>query len=417
MDEHFSSADSDPRSIDPPVRESTPANVRPEYGGERRASNTLSRLTNLLMFLAFLLLLKYLGPYFAEQIQYAMTRGRQRAAYEMADERLKGGSWSLPALSLASQTISHKVFPSVVHINTKRTETTDDDMSRFLGRPQQWEERGQGAGVIVDAAGYIVTNEHVILDSNEIYVSLSDGRNVSAEVIGTDKLTDLAVLKIEADDLVAAEWGDSDEMQTGALVWAVGSPFGLDRSITSGILSGKHRSRKAGKPHQDFLQTDAAVNPGNSGGPLVDVNGQVVGINTAIVGTTYQGISFAIPSAVARKVYEDLRSTSRVSRGWLGVELGEINDDNAEQFGLDRPVGTVVSKFINVGGQSPAALAGVEIGDVILQWNETPVTSLDVLSRLVAATKVGSTAELKLLRAGEEVSLSVTITERPARFN
>ena len=184
----------------------------------------------------------------------------------------------------------------------------------------RWETGGQGSGVIIDPAGYILTNYHVVRGANEIRISLSDGRKVDANLVGRDAATDLAVLKVAADGLLAAEWGDSNDLEVGALVWAVGSPFGLQRSITFGILSAKNRAGVAGTVYQDFLQTDAAVNPGNSGGPLVDARGRVVGINTAIVGEAYQGISFAIPSSVARGVYERLKTTGRVERaGWVSV--------------------------------------------------------------------------------------------------
>ena len=262
-----------------------------------------------LIFLSIILVLRFVAPVVIEEIQYGITRGRQRAEYETSGEALK--NLELARLSTAYQMVTQRVGPSVVHIEV---EFGDDDATlseeghsifgRPRGLPRHPLDRGQGSGVIVDADGYLLTNLHVIHGASEIFVTLSDGRRVSASIVGLDDLTDLAVLKVNARQLIPATWGNSDELHEGALVWAMGSPFGLKRSVTSGIVSAKNRAGMAGTPYQDFLQTDAAVNPGNSGGPLVDVSGKVVGINTMIVGATYQGISFAVPSTVAKKVYD-----------------------------------------------------------------------------------------------------------------
>ena len=193
----------------------------------------------------------------------------------------------------------------------------------------------------MDAAGYVLTNNHVIRGASSIQVSLADGRKVKAMVIGRDGATDLAVLKIDADGLVPATFGDSESAETGALVWAVGSPFGLERTVTYGILSASTAQGLAGNPSQDFLQTDAAVNPGNSGGPLVDSSGQVIGINTAIVGDAYQGISFAIPSNVAQEIYERIK----VGRGWLGVQMGAMDEVRAHAAGMKETTGVYIAAF------------------------------------------------------------------------
>jgi serine protease Do len=224
----------------------------------------------------------------------------------------------LDALSDAYQMVTSAVGPSVAHIDVERRLVSESEKlaQQFFrgGMPPT----DQGSGVIVDQDGYILTNRHVILGGESISVTLSDGRQLSAEVVGSDALTDLALLKIQADDLLPIAWGDSDDSKVGAPVWAVGSPFGLDRTITFGILSGKHRMVRASTQYQDFMQSDVAVNPGNSGGPLVNARGRLIGINTAIVGDTYQGVSFSIPSNVAKQVYLQLRSSGRVERGWLG---------------------------------------------------------------------------------------------------
>jgi serine protease Do len=224
--------------------------------------------------------------------------------------------------------------------------------------PRRRESSGQGSGVIVDAAGYIVTNYHVIRDATEIEVGLSDGRRLGAQLVGTDSATDLALLRIDADRLTSAEWGDSERLEVGSLVWAAGSPFGLQRTITFGIISAKNRAGVAGNAYQDFLQTDAAVNPGNSGGPLVDEQGRIVGINTAIVGEVYQGISFAVPSNVVREVYERLRLEGKFARGWLGVEMDEVTDELADRLGLHVPQGAYVVKLVDIIGSSPARSGG-----------------------------------------------------------
>jgi S1-C subfamily serine protease len=269
--------------------------------------------------------------------------------------------------------------------------------------------------VIVDERGYVVTNFHVVHGASEIQVSLSDGRMLPARVVGVDSLTDLAVLRINGDGLVAAEWGDSDEVAVGAMVWAVGSPFGLQSSITFGIVSAKHRAGMAGKMYQDFLQTDAAVNPGNSGGPLVDADGRVIGINTAIVGQAYQGVSFAIPSSVAKEVYERLKANGRVARGWLGVQLGDLTAEVAQRLGLSEPRGAIIMGVVDDPEvQSPAKDAGLRAGDVVISWNGKPIDKSSDLIRLVAMTEIGSKARVEVIRGGSRLTVEVIVSERPA---
>jgi len=261
----------------------------------------------------------------------------------------------------------------------------------------------------MDSAGYILTNNHVIRGASEIQVSLADGRKAIATVIGRDGQTDLAVLKIEADKLVAADWGDSETVEPGALVWAVGSPFGLERTITSGILSAKHRAGLAGNPTQDFLQTDAAVNPGNSGGPLVDASGRVIGINTAIVGDAYQGISFAIPSNVARDIYNRIKA----GRGWLGVRLEAITPELVDQLGLSAKSGVYIAGIYLHDNKSPANTAGMQPGDVLLKWNGNAVCTPGELRALVEKTPAGSKAKAIVLRNDQELTLEIIVGRRP----
>lgn len=365
-------------------------------------------LTGLSILLVSMLILRFVVPYFAEPIQYAITRGRQRAEYDTAGQALQ--SMKLEQISQAYQLVSQRVAPSVVNINVASVVEIpqSDDLSSLFG-PRMRQAQGQGSGVVVDAAGFILTNNHVVANATEIQVSLSDGRVVNAETVGLDPLTDLALLKINADKLTPAEWGDSNSLEVGALVWAVGSPFGLQHSITAGILSGKNRQGLAGSIYHDFLQTDAAVNPGNSGGPLVDVRGRVIGINTAIYGDAYQGISFAIPANEARAVYERLRTEGRVERGMLGVGLEDVSPEVARRFQIVANRGVLV---VQVASGSPAEKAGFQAGDVILQWDGKPVENSILLSRWIARAKIGSKVEIAVQRGGQKLTLSAEIAPR-----
>lgn len=383
-------------------------NYEMEYARTRVA---WSKLLWLMASLACLLTVAQLIPYFAEQTSYSITRGKQRAEYEIAGQVLAESP--LEAISQSGQRITQRVGPSVVHIQT-RDGSVEEASLPFgpLGRRPM--TTGQGSGVIVDANGHIVTNYHVVRGSSSIRVLLSDGRRVLATVVGLDVETDIAVLKVNADKLISAEWADSEEMEVGSLVWAMGSPFGLERSVTSGILSGKHRAGMAGTPYQDFLQTDAAVNPGNSGGPLVDVRGRVVGINTAIVGDSYQGISFAVPSNVARATYERIRDEGRVLRGWLGVQLEQLTDELAAQLKLPDNQGVLVLDVVDQpAGKSPARQAGLEPKDVIRTWQGAAVNSPAALTNLVGKTEIGTEVEIVFFRNGEEMKLNVTVGQRP----
>jgi serine protease Do len=370
-----------------------------------------AKLLWLLAFLAVLLGISYLVPLIAENTQYAMTRGRQRAEHDFAIEHI-GGS-PLAELSRASQMVSQIVAPSVVHINTQGK---DLEIPTFPmgGMRHQIPTEGQGSGFIVDASGYILTNLHVIRDAREITVTLADGRKVPGQIVSSDNATDLALLKIDAEKLTAIRWGDSDQAESGAMVWAVGSPFGLERSITSGILSAKDRAGLAGSPYQNFLQTDTAVNPGNSGGPLVNTEGRVIGVNTAIVGEAYQGISFAIPSNVAKMVFERLLDEGTVRRGWLGVRLEEMTEQHAKDIGLPRSTGAYIAGLVDQeAGGSPASKAGIQAGDVVLKWNDQTITGQAQLSNAVAQTEIGSRARVVLFRQGQELELDITVGLRP----
>jgi serine protease Do len=370
-----------------------------------------AKLLWLLAFLAVLLGISYLVPLIAENTQYALTRGRQRAEYDFAVEHLPGSP--LVEFSRASQMVSQAVAPSVVHINTQGTVGFLPTLP-LSGMHSRIPTQGQGSGFIVDPSGYILTNLHVISGAKEISVTLADGRKVKGQIISSDDETDLALLKIDAEKLTAVRWGDSDQTEQGAMVWAMGSPFGLEHSITSGILSAKDRAGLAGTAYQHFLQTDTAVNPGNSGGPLVNTEGQVIGVNTAIVGEAYQGISFAIPSNVAKTVFERLRDEGTVRRGWLGVELDRISDAHARDIGLPDAKGAYIVRVLTQeDGGSPAAKAGILAGDVVLKWNNQPITDPAQLSNAVAATEIGSKAHIIVFRQGQELQFDITVGLRP----
>ena len=364
--------------------------------------------------IALVLALKFLVEPVVESVQHAITRGHERAKAEVAKTQLAKLSDTADAFRLVAQSVG----PSVVHIDAMQPielvekEVKDEWslLNRHRARPLR--STGQGSGVVIDAEGYILTNNHVIQDASAIRLKLSDGRTLNdCQIVGVDVLTDLAVLKVQADGLVAAPWGDSDLLEVGDWVLAVGNPFGLDRSVTAGIVSAKQRRQVVDSlPYQDFLQTDAAVNPGNSGGPLVNLQGQVVGINTAIVGDAYQGISFAIPSIMARDVYQRLKTTGKVSRGWLGVSLQDLTPELAERMKIKASRGVVVTSVLP---DSPADEAGLESGDCIVEWNGEPVSDDTDLSLRVAKCVVGATASMKVVRNGEVLELSATIGERP----
>ena len=354
------------------------------------------RLHRLLWIFA-LLTVVLVAPSVIGRVQYSLTAARERARLDVARENLK--DFNLEQISAAYRMIAQVVGPSVVSIRTSRGVA-----------------EGQGSGVIVDAEGYIVTNNHVMDGVDTAEIQLSDGRRGSASVIGVDPLTDIAVLKTELGDLVKADWGDSDELEVGDLVWAVGSPYGLQKSVTSGILSATERRGIAGtgKVIQEFLQTDAAVNPGNSGGPLVDVHGQVVGINTAIFGSAYQGISFAVPSALARASYNQLREHGYVLRGFLGVTPEDVPDELARTLGLERGQGVWV---FHMNPDTPASDAGMQPDDVILTWNGEKFSDPTLLSRAIAGTPIGTEVPVSIIRATrngpKEMELTVKVTARP----
>jgi len=278
--------------------------------------------------------------------------------------------------------------------------------------PHGFSTRSLGSGFIISADGYILTNAHVVDGADEITVRLTDKREFKARVIGADKRTDVALIKIEAAGLPMVKLGDPNKLRVGEWVLAIGSPFGFDNTVTAGIVSGKGRSL----PQENlvpFIQTDAAVNPGNSGGPLFNLRGEVVGINSQIYSRTggYMGLSFAIPIDIALDVQNQLRSTGRVSRGRIGVVIQEVTKELAESFGLTKPQGALVNS-VEKGG--PADKAGVEVSDIIVKFDGKAVNSSGDLPRIVGATRPGSKVSLQVWRKGAPKDLTVTVDEIPA---
>jgi serine protease Do len=322
--------------------------------------------------------------------------------------------------------------PAVVNINTERTEQIRrvmppgfdmfrgiPDMERFFdqfegfqGDQQARKSASLGSGFIISADGYIVTNNHVVEGADSIRVSM--GRvgkedTYEAQVIGADPITDLALIKIEASGLPFLIFGDSDALEVGEWVVAIGSPLGLDHTVTAGIISAKGRSIQSG-PYDDFLQTDASINRGNSGGPLINMAGQVVGINTAIAQRA-QGIGFAIPSSMAQEIISSLRTHRKVSRGWLGVTIQNVDEATAKALGLGKTAGALVSSVLD--GQ-PASKAGIQSGDVILAINDREIENTEPLLRVVAQLTPGNRASVAIWRDGQRLTVSLIVAERDA---
>ncbi len=269
--------------------------------------------------------------------------------------------------------------------------------------------------MIVSEDGYIVTNNHVVEKAQEIKVLLSNKKDYRAKVVGADPKTDVAVIKIDAKGLTALPWGDSEKLRVGEIVFAIGNPFGLNQTVTMGVISAVGRANVGIADYEDFIQTDAAINPGNSGGALLNAKGELIGINTAIVSRTggYQGIGFAVPSSMARQVMDSLIKFKKVVRGWLGVSIQEVTTDLADEFGVKDLKGALVSSVMK---NSPAEKAGIKQGDVILQYNGKVVEDTGHLRNMVSQTAIGSKMKVKALRDKKEMEFEVTIAELPKKL-
>lgn len=326
--------------------------------------------------------------------------------------------------SKAFSEIVTAVSPTVVNISTTKVVKRDqgpffddpfyDFFNPFhdFNAPRKWKEKSLGSGVIVSADGYIITNNHVVDKSDEIKVTLIDRRTFKGAIVGADPKTDVAILKIDADNLLPLTWGDSDKLQVGEFVLAIGSPYGLNNTVTMGIISAVGRANVGIADYEDFIQTDAAINPGNSGGPLVNIRGELIGINTAIFSRTggYQGIGFAVPSNMVRLIMDQLIQQGKVTRGWVGVTIQELTPELASEFGLKRSNGALVS---DIAKDSPAAKAGVLRGDIILEFNGKEVKDVSSLRNMVAQSKSGTEISMKILRSGKEFTVKIIIKELP----
>jgi len=336
-----------------------------------------------------------------------------------------------PPLDQGFVAVSKATTPAVVNISTTRVvkgpsggpmtpffedpffrQFFGDEFNRQLEVPRERREQSLGSGVIVDPNGLIVTNNHVVAKADEIKVLLGDKREFSGKVVGTDPKTDVAVVKINAKDLPTIPWGDSDKLQVGEYVLAIGNPFGLNQTVTMGIVSAVGRANVGIAEYEDFIQTDAAINPGNSGGALVNVRGELVGINTAIFSQSggYMGVGFAVPSDMVKSVMDSLVKSGKVVRGWLGVSIQDVSPELAKQFALPEAKGAVVTDVLE---NSPAAKAGLQQGDVIVSFDGKPVDNTGILRNHVAQTPIGKKVKLEVIRDKKEKELEVLIAEQP----
>jgi serine protease DegQ len=320
---------------------------------------------------------------------------------------------SSPSAVQSFSAAARQASPAVVSINTSKAAANNPASSDpwfrfFFGEQGQAQpQAGLGSGVIVSPAGYVLTNNHVIEEADEIEVILNDGRKAAAKVIGTDPETDLAVLKVELTDMPVITLGDSESLTVGDPVLAIGNPFGVGQTVTSGIVSALGRTQLGINTFENFIQTDAAINPGNSGGALVDIQGRLMGINTAIYSRSggSMGIGFAIPTSTARNVMEAIVRDGQVTRGWIGVEPQDLTAELAEGFGISAGSGVIITGVLQNG---PAAQAGIRPGDVITHVASRPVSNVAQLLAAVAALPPGEPAELSVTRREGAIKLSVT---------
>ena len=327
-------------------------------------------------------------------------------------------SQSVPA-SFAD--LAEKLMPSVVNISTTQTVVTNtnpfpfqfppgspfEDMFKEFGTPQERKSSALGSGFIIDEKGIVVTNNHVIQDAEDIIVRVNGDKEYKAQIIGADPLSDIAVLQLETDEkFLPVDFGDSDKARIGDWVIAIGNPFGLGGTVTSGIISARNRSIGLSR-YEDYIQTDASINSGNSGGPLFDMNGDVIGINTAILGRSGSiGIGFSIPSNSAKIVIDQLLEFGETRRGWLGVRIQDVTQEIADVEKLDKPRGALVA---SVADNSPSAKAGIKAGDIILEFNGVKINQMKELPAIVAKTKVGTNVEVKVWRNKKEIIKNVLL--------
>ncbi len=369
-------------------------------------------------------------PYLAGPASETTGRPSARSGSAEAASPPPASVRELERFSATFREVARKAGPSVVAItSTEYVEVrrmpipwlSDPFFRRYFGLPDEDNggepevrrvpRTGLGSGVIVDADGHILTNNHVVAGADEIEVVLADDRRFQAKIIGTDPPTDIAVIKIEGDDLPVAALGDSDKVEVGDWVLAIGQPLGLAKTVTAGIISAKGRASVGIADYEDFIQTDAAINPGNSGGPLVNLRGQVIGINTAIASRSggFMGIGFAVPVNMAREVMKRLQEKGEVVRGWLGVGIQPVTKDMAEPMGLDEARGVLVNQVFDGG---PAGEGGIEAGDVIVEFDGKAVETPLELQTAVAWTEPGKRVKVDLIRGGKPRTVTVKVGRR-----
>jgi serine protease Do len=336
-------------------------------------------------------------PSFVGRMHYARIRA------EIAAIRDAASGAELSAVGKLFTTLARLIGPAVVNVTSqRRVVSVADEIAALRGfTPTGVTDEEVGSGVIIEKDGVIVTNYHVVANSDEIDITLADGRRFQARLVGADPASDLAVLRIDANDLPTATWGDSDTVEVGEMVWAIGNPFGLDRTLTYGIVSAVGRRGVLDSPYQEFLQTDASINPGNSGGPLVDVHGRIMGITTAIVGRDYSGIGFAIPSNTARAVSLAILENGYVERGYVGMAL---RASGPAEFGV---------LVAAVEPKSPADAAGIRPGDLVVSFDGEPVAEPAALVLHLTRTPIGERVPLGIVRGGTEAGVTVQVGRRP----
>lgn len=335
----------------------------------------------------------------------------------------------LSKVGQATAEIVDAVKPGVVNIATTRTIKTqggfdpffdDPFFRRFFGdrfkAPKERKSSGLGSGVIVDSNGYILTANHVVQGSEEIKVTLSDKREFKGKVVGSDAMSDIAVIKIEASNLPVVKMGDSSKLRVGETVLAIGSPYGLSQTVTMGIVSAVGRANVGIADYEDFIQTDAAINPGNSGGALVNVRGELVGINTAIFSTSggYQGIGFAVPTSMAKAVMDSLINKGKVVRGWIGVAIQNLTPELAKQFNLSEDKGVLIGDVVEDG---PADKAGLQRGDVIIEFDGKKIEDPNQLRNKVAVIEPGQEIGVKIIREGKTLEKKIIVGELPSEIH
>jgi Do/DeqQ family serine protease len=364
-------------------------------------------------------------------LSFLFIAGSIQSAYAASDN----DTALLTASAKAFTSIVKKVTPAVVHIRVEKTMKGSNEMfnggdqfynnpffQQFFGpqfrfqQPRSYKQMAQGSGFIISKDGYILTNNHVVDGADTITVILTDKQELKAKLIGTDPRTDIALIKInDGKDLPTVALGDSDALEVGEWVIAIGNPFGLSQTVTVGVVSAKGRDRVGINDYENFIQTDAAINPGNSGGPLLNIHGEVVGINSALYTKSggYMGIGFAIPINMVKAIEPQLKSHGKVIRGWIGVAIQDVDENLAKSFNLKKPEGILVSE---VESGSPAEKAGLKQGDVIISFNGRKLEDVNDLRNTVALTAPNAKVDLQIIRNGRSRDVDITIGEQPANF-